>query len=1191
MQIYGRSTTPVYVKYPGSKHSDDKSKEESKSGEKICKILFDEKDKPDIGWWWRDTKLKQWRPFAIISVTGGAAKISEPDLQILPQIAFGIVSTAKNLKALIVDGGSKDGIMKAIGKAVEEDGNNVATLGIFPWNGLSKVDRTDIEETQGFSEADQNERDKPEGSSRSNKLDPNHRFFALIENKNREGGWEQSEIEDRFYIEKYLRFGGSKEKKDPLPHVLVVVNGGPGTLKTVEVFTDTQEKEDAVPILLVNGSGRAADLLAKAYEIYKKTPNQDVRDFKSEFMKLQGFDEFFKNGDCAQQCYTICKNKSGITILNIQTALNSNQNPEKTVNQIVHNQIADSLGRSIMEAICRGIESMESGDQEAAKKVMKLLIGWDSFDAVKLMEKKYLKKRDQNLKNLNLLKEAYAFALLNSSVIFTEMLGRYVRLALKEFRELLYKGLFKEFKENRDDFEKWKGLHEDRYTRNGRSKDERNDLEWHNLETKAEGGKNEEEKKASIKEFINNILWGYFRLSLLNLDSIVNGEGWQSNNNGDFARSEDIFLWSLISGREELAWHFWRRCNQGARHSISRALFASFIIKKSRFYGLLRAPGEHDGGVGGKKRDYAVLFESAALGVLDLCYQSHPGLAASLVTAPWVNDIGSSWFPVDGRAPGLHRFRASGLPPNGSCTGNKIALLAPKFALLHPMLLAFDLQAVNFVAHPAVQKSIDRAWHGRIAVEDDLDDDRPMGFRVSVLPLNIRPLRWAGSDRDRIWMKLLTLRLVLTIFSSAILVPFTCSINDAKLELKSDRESNADAPDCCTCLHKVVESALKKVGGFYHAPCIKYWLDVLSYLTFCIIFTLVGLNMAYEYTVMEGIVYAYIACLVLRELREYIREPKRYIVLGSNTGFDLVTLVVFCVAAGLRINERSAYSKQEFLGLGGLDGGYDQTRNVSGALSNFGGRPSDWARARSWYGIAGIFFWMRVLDYFRASIVMGPLVVVMTKVAWQAVLFFCLLLVFIVAFGVAIICSGRAYADPAADVSSELALAIFYPYIAIFGEHFMTQDNLATHNNPVTCSDENSGFYCSSKQSLGITLFCMYLFISAIVLMNLLIASESTQARLDSQDRRTHTTHKLYCRSMTESASNGGTLTALRHLAQRARRICTPGVSRHHQTRFKACGYVKGWAKFRVPKDLVRGYLRSRGEACGCVALAWTARP
>ena len=122
MQIYGRSTTPVYVKYPGSKHSDDKSKEESKSGEKICKILFDEKDKPDIGWWWRDTKLKQWRPFAIISVTGGAAKISEPDLQILPQIAFGIVSTAKNLKALFVDGGSKDGIMKAIGKAVEEDG-------------------------------------------------------------------------------------------------------------------------------------------------------------------------------------------------------------------------------------------------------------------------------------------------------------------------------------------------------------------------------------------------------------------------------------------------------------------------------------------------------------------------------------------------------------------------------------------------------------------------------------------------------------------------------------------------------------------------------------------------------------------------------------------------------------------------------------------------------------------------------------------------------------------------------------------------------------------------------------------------------------------------------------------------------------------------------------------------------------
>jgi hypothetical protein len=218
----------------------------------------------------------------------------------------------------------------------------------------------------------------------------------------------------------------------------------------------------------------------------------------------------------------------------------------------------------------------------------------------------------------------------------------------------------------------------------------------------------------------------------------------------------------------------------------------------------------------------------------------------------------------------------------------------------------------------------------------------------------------------------------------------------------------------------------------------------------------------------------------MRQVYSYRNDGNR-LLFGSNY-FEVVMLLCYLPAVGLRIYERSQYSQDQFMALG-------DTSNhalANGAVAKYSTDAGDWARARSWHGIAGIFFSARIVDYFRASRTLGPLVPVLLSVSWQAVQFLLLLLVAIVAFGSAIICAGRPRYDPAEDLPAYFAQAVFFPDFEIFGEHFLDGYNISIRDYP-GCHHQDPG--CSPQQSLGIILLCIYLFISTIVLMNLLIAS------------------------------------------------------------------------------------------------------
>ena len=277
--------------------------------------------------------------------------------------------------------------------------------------------------------------------------------------------------------------------------------------------------------------------------------------------------------------------------------------------------------------------------------------------------------------------------------------------------------------------------------------------------------------------------------------------------------------------------------------------------------------------------------------------------------------------------------------------------------------------------------------------------------------------------------------------------------------------------------NKTLKEPWIKLDCFSSAPCAKFYFDFAAYLTFVIMYTIVGFNLDYAYTGLELIVNLWILAMIIREASEWMHDSKLNSDFDNNL-FDVTMLGLYAVPFGLRVCDWVKFDKDSFQVIGGLGNA------TNGVLARYGAA-GDWTAAQSWHGIAGILFWIRIIDFFRVSPVLGPLVLILKRVTWDALQFFVILLVFMISFGTAILCAGRPRRDSSTDLSANLALAIFFPYLEIFGEHFLSDSSLAISNFP-DCSVNQT---CSPSLTL-VVLICCYLFISSIILMNLLIASE-----------------------------------------------------------------------------------------------------
>uniref|UniRef100_A0A914VVH5 Transient receptor potential cation channel subfamily M member 3 n=1 Tax=Plectus sambesii TaxID=2011161 RepID=A0A914VVH5_9BILA len=208
---------------------------------------------------------KVWQiepPKLVITVHGGIANF-DMQLKLARVFRKGLLKAAKTTGAWIITSGIDAGVVRHVAAALEGGGaysrsrSKIVTIGIAPWGLLKKReefigrDGTVSYHPHGFS---------PKG--RFAVLNDRHSYFLLVDNGT--VGRYGADIILRKRLEEYISqkqtiAGGMRR----VPVVCVALEGGTCTVRAV---LDYVTNIPPVPVVVCDGSGRAADLLAFAHQ-------------------------------------------------------------------------------------------------------------------------------------------------------------------------------------------------------------------------------------------------------------------------------------------------------------------------------------------------------------------------------------------------------------------------------------------------------------------------------------------------------------------------------------------------------------------------------------------------------------------------------------------------------------------------------------------------------------------------------------------------------------------------------------------------------------------------------------------------------------------------------------------------------------------------------------------------------------
>lgn len=168
--------------------------------------------------------------------------------------------------------------MKYVGEAIRKiPDKNIIALGIATWTMVLNNHTLVQTEKNVDRSVEYSITSIKEESNRKQPLDPNHTHFILVDNAKIAYGGEisfRAELESAVANYKsnniFKRQNNKKRDEDPVPIVVLVVNGGPGTIDTV-----IQSVQRNSPCVFVKGSGNSADIFA--YAIENKPDSNDIK--------------------------------------------------------------------------------------------------------------------------------------------------------------------------------------------------------------------------------------------------------------------------------------------------------------------------------------------------------------------------------------------------------------------------------------------------------------------------------------------------------------------------------------------------------------------------------------------------------------------------------------------------------------------------------------------------------------------------------------------------------------------------------------------------------------------------------------------------------------------------------------------------------------------------------------------------
>jgi hypothetical protein len=175
---------------------------------------------------------------AVLLVIGGADDVDAAVTSKLTQLfGRGIARAAANVNAVIIDGGTKAGVMEMMGQGVADRGFKSSLIGIAPQGLVTYPGST---------------------GSGSTPLDPNHSHFVLVPGE----AW-GSETSTIFQLVTELR--------NKVPAVALLAGGGDNTRNEA-----LQAVRQNLPLIVVEGSGGFADKVADAWKTRQTVPDDPL---------------------------------------------------------------------------------------------------------------------------------------------------------------------------------------------------------------------------------------------------------------------------------------------------------------------------------------------------------------------------------------------------------------------------------------------------------------------------------------------------------------------------------------------------------------------------------------------------------------------------------------------------------------------------------------------------------------------------------------------------------------------------------------------------------------------------------------------------------------------------------------------------------------------------------------------------
>ncbi|XP_053933371.1 transient receptor potential cation channel subfamily M member 7 [Cuculus canorus] len=974
--------------------------------------------------------LKEWQmelPKLVISVHGGMQKF-ELHPRIKQLLGKGLIKAAVTTGAWIITGGVNTGVAKHVGDALREHASRssrkICTIGIAPWGVIENrndlVGRDVVAPYQTLLNP----------LSKLNVLNNLHSHFILVDDGT--VGKYGAEVKLRRELEKTINLQRIHARiGQGVPVVALVFEGGPNVILTV---LDFLQESPPVPVVVCEGTGRAADILAyvhKQTEEGGNVPEGAEPEIISTIKKTFNFGQS-EAVHLFQTLLECMKKKELITVFHIGsdehqdidvailTALLKGTNAS-ALDQLVLTLAWDRVDIAKNHVFVYGQQWLVGSLEQAMLDALvmdrvafvKLLIengvSMHKFLTIPRLEELYNTKQGptnptlfhlvRDVKQGNL-PPGYKINLIDVGLVIEYLMGGTYRCTYtrKRFRAI-YNSLsgnnrrsgrnasnttpqmcksHESFGNRADKKEKMRHNHFIKTAQPYKPK----------IDTGAEEGKKKRTK-----------------------DEIVDIDDPETRR---FAYPlNELLLWAVLMKRQKMALFFW----QHGEESMAKALVACKVYR-SMAYEAKQSDLVDD--TSEELKQYSNEFGQLAVELLEQSFRQDETMAMKLLTYELKN-----WS-------------------NSTC-----------------LKLAVSSRLRPFVAHTCTQMLLSDMWMGRLNMRKNswykvilsillppaiLLLEYKTKAEMSHIPQSQDAHQMTMDDSENNFQNAAD-EIPMEVFKEVRILDSTSEKHDMETPAKPKRLP-----------------ITQKFYAFYHAPIVKFWFNTLAYLGFLILYTFVVLVKMEELpSVQEWIVIAYIFTSAIEKIREIFMSEAGKINQKIKVWFsdyfnisDTVAIVTFFIGFALRFGAKGNFGENTYR---------ENYVFVAGRIT---------------YCLNIIFWYVRLLDFLAVNQQAGPYVMMIGKMVANMFYIVVIMALVLLSFGV----PRKAILYPNEAPSWTLARDIvFHPYWMIFGEVYAYEIDVCANN-----SDEKVAHLCGPGTWLTPFLQAVYLFVQYIIMVNLLIA-------------------------------------------------------------------------------------------------------